>query len=250
MSNPSKLFARLARRKSQTSLGRGVHSRRGARSTRLWSITAACAAIGSVLIAGLLGGCGPKPSAANIELRKELQDSTLKLDDAGRQHAADVATIRSLQQNATTVPVLPQERVAELFTTHGIRIERLSGGMDSDPKSTGDEGLRIYVTPFDATNDDLKSAGTFTVEAFNLAADAKVIGKWTFDNKQARTAWKGFGLLYEYVLECPWQQVQPTDPQLTVRVTFTDALTRRVFIEQKTIDVQVPRPGATTAQAK
>src|SRR5690348_17029155 len=75
----------------------------------------------------LFVGCG-KPNAANIELRKENQKLNDKIDVLSRQHDADLATIRSYERNRPSVPTLPQERLDQLFTAHGLWFGRATGG--------------------------------------------------------------------------------------------------------------------------
>jgi hypothetical protein len=196
-------------------------------------------------------GCG-SPSKANIALRKENAELRGRLEVVDRQRQGDLATIRALESRATTVPVLPAERVDELFAVHGLKFGRLTGGADLDPSAPGDEGLKVYVTPTDRTGDDLKAAGSFVVEAFDLTQPSGEVrvGRWEFDTAAARDAWRSFGLLYEYVLELPWQQAPPRSSELTLRVTFTDALTGRTFAEQRVVRVNPPpatNPVAQTA---
>ena len=81
--------------------------------------------------------------------------------------------------------------------------------------------------------------GSFVVEAFDLAAPdgQRDVGKWEFPVDQAGKLWSGALLRYEYVLPCPFQK-PPANAELTVKVTFTDELTSRVFTEQKVVSVK------------
>jgi hypothetical protein len=207
-----------------------------------WLKPSAVLAGGALLCAA---GCGA-PNRANIELRKQIQ--TLEAQNArlGQQHAADERVIAGLRDRQGTLPTLPAPRLAELFTTHGLQFGRLTGGADLDPARPGDEGLAIYVVPTDESGEKLKAAGSFDIEAFDLAdPQHPFVGRWHFDPPQARAAWSGVLLEYNYVLLCPWQEVNPKHPDLTVKVTFLDALTQTPFTAQRVIHVNLPL-GPTT----
>lgn len=182
-------------------------------------------------------GCGGKPSKANIELRKQNDELQAKIKTLEGERAGDKATIASLQSGATTVPSLSQERVDELFTVTGLKLGSMTGLADLDPAKPGNDGLKIYVVPRDSSNDALKAAGAFTIEAFDLSAKEPRIGAWTFTPAQAKQHWVGLGWLYEYVLPCPLETM-PDAKELTIKVTFTDALTQRVFTEQKVVPLR------------
>src|SRR5688572_21382972 len=96
----------------------------------------------------LSSGCGG-PNQASIKVRKENQDLRHKVAELERREKGHLAQIRALASKATTVPSLPNERLDTLFTTHGLRFGRLTGGADLDPKQPGDDGLKIYVVPTD-----------------------------------------------------------------------------------------------------
>ena len=184
-------------------------------------------------------GCGG-PNKANIELRKQNQALRKQVKELERAREADAATIRSLQGTDRAVTTLPLERLESLYTTHGLRIGKLTGGFDTDRDKPGDELLKVYAVPLDRTGDLLKAAGSFTVELFDLSDEKEVrIGQWAFSAEQTPELWHGQVLSYGYVLPCPWQTV-PEHENLTVKVAFTDALTGRTFTEQKQIDVKPP----------
>jgi len=185
-----------------------------------------------------VGGCS-KPNAANIQLRKENQ--TLREEVAALQQArlADSATIAAMESDRPVAPTLPQERIEQLFTVHGIQLGRLTGGADIDRDKPGDEAVKVYVVPTDRDGQPLKAAGSFVVELFDLNREQEQrLGHWEFPVEDARKNWHGQALLYTYVLTCPWQVV-PEHAELTLKVKFVDALTQREFEQQRTITVQV-----------
>jgi hypothetical protein len=191
----------------------------------------------------LLSGCS-KPSAANIELRKQNQDLRGKVEQLTRARDGDAATIRSLQNDKGTLPTLPKDRIDRLFTTHGLEIGRLTGGARANRDSTFDDSLKVYVVPTDASGDPIKAAGSFVVEAFDLSrSDSPLLGRWEFSVDASREHWYGDALLYEYVLPCPLPQ-RPRPDRVTVRVTFVDELTQRSFEAQKVVRVtSAPSPA-------
>jgi hypothetical protein len=183
-------------------------------------------------------GCA-KPNTVNIDLRKQIDQLQSQAEYLKRLHAADQATIAGMK-GATTIPTLGEDRLSELFTTHGLKFGRITGGWDTDPDKPGDKGLQIAIVPTDDQGQPLKAAGSFDVEAFDLAKSKdNRIGHWTFDLQQTRDAWLGQAMMYSYVLKSPWQRV-PEHEQITVRVTFTDALTGRKFTEQREVRVKLP----------
>jgi outer membrane murein-binding lipoprotein Lpp len=193
------------------------------------------------ILAGLtLAGCiSNTPNQANIELRKQNQQLRDQIEQLNRRHDADRATIRGLQAGAT-VAVLPQSRLDQLFTTAGLKFGILTGGYHPNPDRPGDTMLKIYVDPIDQQGDCLKAAGSFHVELFDLALrSGNRIGTWDFDLPTAKSDWYDGGLLEEYVLDCPWQTV-PTHAKLLAHVTFTDALTHRIFTVDKEVKIEPP----------
>jgi hypothetical protein len=181
-------------------------------------------------------GCG-SPNVASIEVRKQNQDLRDQIELLNRTHEADRATIRGMQNRAGTLPTLPQDRLDKLFTVHGL-----------DRTKPGDEGLKIYAAPTDETGEPIKAAGSFVVEAFDLAAKPPEIGKWTYDVDAVRKTWLGSLMLNHFVLTAPWQTV-PKHDEITVKVTFRDALTGREFTAQKLVKVRLPATQPSTAAA-
>jgi hypothetical protein len=203
-----------------------------------------------LLIFSFLSGCS-SPNRANIELRKQNQALRDEIASLKQQHDADVATIRGMEEQRGTLQTLPADRLAKLYTVHGLKLGRLTGGADLDRNKPGDEGLKVYIVPVDEDGDAMKAAGTFTVEAFDLSSGSEVrAGRWEFDLEQTRKAWYG-ALLKSYVLTCPWQNA-PQHRELTVKVTFVDALTGRVLTVQTVgkVDISAPPPETRSAGTK
>jgi hypothetical protein len=208
-------------------------------------------ALAPVLLAGAcaLAGCG-SPSRANIGLRKEIQSRDAQIVRLQREHDADRATIAGLtnRSGAAAAASLPPDRLDRLFTVHGIKLARLTGGSDLDPARPGDEGLKVYVSLIDQTGDEIKSSGSFVIEAFDLsgAPGGLRVGRWEFPLEQARANWHSFLTRYEYVLTAPWQDVIPRSPELTLKVTFNDELTGRQFTAQQAVKIHPPEAAGSS----
>ena len=136
------------------------------------------------LTASLTGCIFGKPNPENINLRKKVQGLEDRVATLQQQHEADQVLIRSIRQRVPTIPTLSTERLDELFTAHGLKVGKLTGGYDLDPKKPGDKAIKVYLVPTDEDGQPLKAAGSFSIDAFDLAdADKPHIGHWEFERR-------------------------------------------------------------------
>ena len=194
----------------------------------------------------MVGGCFG-PSRANIQLRKQNQsllDTVARLEG---EQKADRARIAGMETAATTVPVLPQDRLDRLFTVHGLKFNRLTGGYASAAGLASDDLVKVYVVPVDADGQIIKAAGEFKVEVFDLAeAQSPLVASRRFSLDESRAAWYGQAMLYNYVLSIPLTRT-PQHTELTVVASFTDALTQRIVSAEQKIRV---RPAPTSPASR
>lgn len=195
------------------------------------------AAVGGALCLALLGGCFGKPNQANIQLRKDKQGLQEQVEQLIKDRDAARARIAGLETRSTTAPTLPQDRLDCMFTAYGISVGRLT--------SIDEAGrLKVYVVPVDESGDPVKATGRYVIEAFDLALPTEQrVGRWEFSAAQAKANWYE-RFLHSFVFTCPIQH-PPAHPQITVKVSFDDELTGRVFSEQRVVSV----PPPTTAPA-
>ena len=192
--------------------------------------------LGAVAIAAAATGCASRPDQANILLRKQNQDLQAQITDLQTQNAGLKAQLQAETQN--TIPQLPQSRLDELFTTCGLKLGNMTGGYT--PSDSGpDTMLKVYVVPTDQQGQPLKAAGSFKIELFDLAEPDTRLGTWDFPVDMAKNDWFGQAFLYTYEFDCPWQK-PPRHANLTLEVTFTDALTGRVFTTTSNLTVSPP----------
>jgi len=191
----------------------------------------------------IAAGCH-SPDPTNILLRNENGALSGRIEGLNRRHDADEATIAALQRKGPTTVSLSQDRVENLFTTHGLAFGLLTGGYNADNSDGPDDGLEIAVVPTDDQGDPLKAAGSFTVQAFDLATPKNpLIGTWTFPLQKSHDLFYAHLSMYTYILKCPWQHL-PQHGDLMARVTFDDELTGRQFTVDRPIKVTL-KPAAT-----
>ena len=202
----------------------------------------------------LIGGCQllsvfAPPNPVNNQLRKDKYELETQVADLkARLDASErvILGLRNASSIGATQPTLPAERIARLVTTHGLQFGRLTGGADTDRDAPGDEALRVYVVPTDKTDQPIKAAGAFTIEAFDLEEPgAPLLGSWTVGVEEAKQNWRGTLLDYTYAFSFPWQR-PPAREQVTVKVRFVDELTQTPFTIQKAVKVKPPPASAAT----
>jgi len=185
----------------------------------------------AITLGTLIAGCN-SPSAVNIELRKQNQVLQDRVNQLTAQNQRELDALAACQRSHPTTAALAPDRLEQLVTTHGITLGKLTGGDNPDSTKSFDSQLQVYVVPIDVDGTPIKAAGTFKVQAFDLDDPTKpLVGSWDFDLDQTRKLFYSQLMLYTYVLDCPFPK-SPAHGNLTIRVTFDDALTGREFVSQ------------------
>jgi len=152
-----------------------------------------------------------------------------------QQHDGALASLAAKDKQGSSVSTLPSDRLGQLFTVTRIDIGSLTAMRDS--------GLKVYVIPRDAEGDVIKSAGAISVDAFDLSkTDKPQMGHWDFAITDAGKNWYESIIVRGYALTCPLQ-ANSNGSDLTVRVSFTDALTQRVLTAQKVVTAPATQPA-------
>lgn len=184
-----------------------------------------------VSLCGCLG-----PSKANIELRKENQQLQQRVWDLERARQGDQQRIAAIEQPSTR-PTLPYSELQTLYTAHGLSFGALTGGYKQSERDEHYAGVVAYVVPTDDEGQVLKAAGRFDISVFDLAVPEKpLVAHRTFSLEEAKAAWNGRALLYNYVLRVPFA-TPPQHNDLLVRVDFTDELTGRKIVSERKVNL-------------
>ena len=184
------------------------------------------------------------PNKANIALRKESQALHEQIAQLEHERDAAVAQARA-SESSRAVSTLPVERLERLFTAAGLKFGKVNVGDDTDPATPGDEGFKVTLTPIDQYGDEFKSAGSFTIEVFDLAAEPARIGLWSIPTVEAQLKWLSTFVIDAYVFALPWQ-TPPAHGKLLVKATFVDELTGRTFEAKHDLTVTPPTIVTTT----
>jgi hypothetical protein len=143
-----------------------------------------------------------------------------------------------LKQQVQVLSELPEEvKLENLNRLENIKIGRYTGFFDKDTDGRN-EKLIVYVQPTDEQGDSLKAAGTVEVQLWDLnkTNGQAMLGQWKVEPDELKKLWFETLVSIYYRLTFDVADiVDSLEEPLTVKVTFTDYLTGKVFNEQKVI---------------
>ena len=97
------------------------------------------------------------------------------------------------------------------------------------------EKLLVYIKPYDATGDAIKSAGSVDVQLWNLEErpEKAMIGQWAISPEELSQMWINSFITgyYRVSLDVNSPELEK-DKGYTVKVTFTEYITGKVFEQQ------------------
>lgn len=177
----------------------------------------------------------------------DLEDRAAALERKNADQAKDLIareeTIRGLQRRVKTLEAIGGPgRVQLLCPTARIEIDPKSRGYDQDGQP-GDDGIVVYLRPYDADGDIIKAAGIIHVQVLDLAAPPtqQLITEKRWSPEETRKVWFGRLMTNHYTLRLPWgEKGPPRHSSVTVRVVFHDVITGETFEAQKLVTVALP----------
>ena len=143
-----------------------------------------------------------------------------------------------LRQQVQVLSGLPEEvKLENLNLLENIKIGRYTGFYDKDEDGRK-ETLIVYLHPTDEQGNALKAAGTVEVQLWDLnkSNGQAMLGQWKIEPDELKKLW--FETLVSIYYRLTFNVADIIDnlkEPLTVKVTFTDYLTGKVFTEQKAI---------------
>ena len=196
---------------------------------------------GALIIAGLMAalmpGCnGSKTPAKETLITLEQENARLqrKIIDQEKQ-------IEQLQTQIANLRGLPIEEMAQLIQVTRIEFGRFTRALDRDEDGF-DDGIIVYLHTLDHEGDRIKSAGTVQLELWDLTETQgnQKLGQWLYDKTELGDYWLYGPLTYHFKFELDWPEpMQPGNKNLTLKLTFSDTLTGKVFELQQLIEARI-----------
>jgi hypothetical protein len=192
----------------------------------------------ALLSASLLAfaaGCGNSGKLTPAQELKLLRKEKTQLQEQFEQSKSDNELLKQQVQVLSELP--PEARIENLHQLQKIRVTRYTGFYDKD-KNGKKEKLIVYIQPVDEQGDIIKAVGTVDVQLWNLnKPDGEaLLGQWHIEPAELKNSWFATLLIINYRLTFDAADIiEGVKEPLTVRVTFTDYLSGKVFKEQKVI---------------
>jgi cell division protein FtsB len=165
----------------------------------------------------------------------KLKEQNAQLQKQIEQTKSENEELKSQVQVLSGVP--EQVKGENLYHLQKIRIGRYTNLYDKD-KDGKMERLIVYIQPVDEDGDIIKAAGDVDVQLWNLSKeqDQALLCKGHVKPEELKKLWFA-ALMTHYRLEFDVTgKIDKFKDPLTVKVTFTDYLTGKVFKEQKVIE--------------
>ncbi len=165
------------------------------------------------------------------QLTKEKSDLKYRLEQTESQKI-------ELEKQVHVLSGLPENKTIEnLCLLDSIAIGKLTNLYDQDKDGKYDT-LIVYLQTIDKQGDKVKISGIVDVQLWNLnnPDGQALLGAWRLEPEEIKDRWVSF-ILTNYRLKFEVAElIQTYKEPLTVKVTFTDYLTGKVFKEQKVIE--------------
>jgi hypothetical protein len=165
----------------------------------------------------------------------KLKEQNAQLQKQIEQTKSENEELKSQVQVLSGVP--EQVKGENLYHLKKIKIGRYTDLYDKD-KDGKMERLIVYIQPVDEDGDIIKAAGDVDVQLWNLSKeqDQALLCKGHVKGEELKKLWFA-ALMTHYRLEFNVTgKIDKFKDPLTVKVTFTDYLTGKVFKEQKVIE--------------
>jgi len=174
---------------------------------------------------------------------KKLENKNAQLERDNRQLQKDIEAVKARNQQLTNqakslAELSPELRIDSLYDLQSVKLTRYTNFYDRD-KDGRKEKLIVYIQPIDSEGDIIKASGTVEVELWDLnngTDSGAMLGKWQVSPDELKKMWFATIVTSNYRLVFDITGVvESFDKPLTVKATFTDYVSGKVFTEQHVI---------------
>ncbi|TES93291.1 MAG: hypothetical protein E3J94_01645 [Desulfobacteraceae bacterium] len=184
-----------------------------------------------VIAAGCESTNSKIPLAEQVRtLRQEKKQLTRQIEQAKTE-------AEQLKKQVQVLSGLPKDKLENLYELQKIKITRYTDFYDKDKDGTK-EKLIVYIQPIDEDDDIVKATGAVDIQLWDLnKADGQaLLGQWHVKPDELKKLWLVTLITTNYRLTFDVaDKIGDAEETLTVKVTFTDYLSGKVFKEQKAI---------------
>lgn len=191
-----------------------------------------------------LGACRSSPrnfENVNDQLRQQnlqLQQQVRDLEEKLRLASANAQTLQ--QRLAQTQPALPDLSLWPIPVE--LRLDRYSAVLDSDRDGSPDL-IRLYVKSRDARGRFAPLIGRLQVQAVEIPPQGqpRLCAERALEPQALDPLYRSTWMGTHYTIEIPFADLQPPPSgDLTVKLTFTDALTGSTLTYQQSLPLPPP----------
>ena len=192
-----------------------------------------------IILAGCLlviaAGC---EDSSKLPLAEEIRRLKREKNQLQSQIAQSKTKNEQLEKQVQVLSGLPSEvRVKNVYDLQRVKIGGYTGFYDKD-KDGKKEKLIVYIKPIDSEGDVIKATGAVDVQLWDLntSSDQALLGQWHVKPEELKKVWFATVITINYRLTFDVaDKIEHLEEPLTVKVTFTDHLSGKVFKEQKVI---------------
>lgn len=187
-----------------------------------------------VLLFTLLCGC-EDANKTRVDKLKALQQEKGSLQEQLARYKSE--NLQLQKQLNVMAGLGPKQKGEKLYEIQRVKLTRYTNLYDKD-KDGKKEKLIVYLQPIDKQGDIIKAGGSVDVELWDLnRKDGEaMLGRWHVNSDELKEIWHAtiVTTYYRLVFDIG-EKVEFFEEPLTVKVSFTDYLTGKVFTEQRTI---------------
>ena len=196
-----------------------------------------CFLFSVLCLLSFIGGC-ENANSIKTPLVEQIGNLTEQKTQLENQLEQTRVENKQLKKQMHVLSGLPEQVKGEnLYRLGKIVIGGYTGFFDKD-KDGEKEKLIVYIQPIDEEGDIIKAGGTVDVQLWDLNKEEgqALLGQWHVESGKLKKLWFATLITINYRLTFDIaDKVKSFDEPLTVKLTFTDYLSGKVFKEQKVI---------------